>query len=111
MKHLAIIPLFVLCAFGSINAMADVTCATPTQAVQGGSWDLLCSDDGSENTDYSCSISLHITTQYDDTPDDLLVNGTVGQNQQNVPVWFGARFNEQNITAVSVNSVDCDAQE
>lgn len=110
-KSNILLALFASAICGS--TLADVTCAIDTPDQTGGSWDVLCSDDGSNTmtTKYWCNVGINITTSNSADAANVMVNGNVAQGQQNAGIWFAAMYNGDNITNVQLGEVDCDAQD
>lgn len=91
--------------FGSA-VLADVQCNGPTK--DGNTWNLICSEDGSGDSDYSCEYHIALTNTEGETG-TVTASGTVGQKQTNIIIWSGIQHSGADIASASISDGSCTA--
>ena len=99
MKISAVI-LSTLTILTATPALAAATCDAPVQ--QGNTWVLVCSEDGSGDSDSQCDYDVTITNK-DGNTDTVRASGTVGVGQNGVQIWTGIEHDGSAIVSASAN--------
>lgn len=86
------------------STFAGVECEGPVQG--GNTWNLVCSDDGTNDSGYQCEYTISLTTEagFTDTVD---ASGTVDQGAQGTVIWSEIQHNGSNVVSASIVSGSC----
>ena len=109
MKKLTIILAAAISVLWGSSALADASCSVPSE--DGNTWNLVCAADneGDAQTEYQCDYVLSVTNAGGITA-QAEASGSVGRGLEGVIIWSNERYQNADITAVSIVSGGCVSQ-
>jgi hypothetical protein len=109
MKKLTIILAAAVSVLWGSSALADASCSDPSE--DGNTWNLICAADneGDSTTEYQCDYILSVTNAGGITA-QAEASGSVGKGLSGVIIWSNVRYQNADITAVSIVSGECTTQ-
>ncbi len=109
MKKLTVTLAAAVFALWGTAALADASCSPPSE--DGNTWNLICAADneGDSTTEYQCDYILSVTNDGGITA-QAEANGSVGKGLSGVIIWSNERYQNADITAVSIVSGGCVSQ-
>ena len=109
MKKLTMVLAAAVSVLWGSSALADASCSAPSE--DGNTWNLVCAADneGDAQTEYQCDYILSVTND-DGITAQAEASGSVGKGLDGVIIWSNARYQNADITAVSIVSGGCVSQ-
>lgn len=106
MKKLTVIFVAAVSILWGSSALADASCSEPSE--DGNTWNLICAADneGDSVTEYQCDYVLSVTNA-DGITAQAEASGSVGKGLDGVIIWSNVRYQNADITAVSIVSGAC----